>query len=86
MYAPNRINVSHHKYTVYYFLIAFVVRKVLQYSSEVEDMTDPDETEIKLKLYEKLGDLCCSLKAYPAAISFYGQQVEQYRYTMYMYM
>ena len=56
----------------------FVVRKVFQYSSEVEDMTDPDETEMKLKLYEKLGDLCCSLKAYPAAISFYGQQVHVY--------
>jgi orotidine-5'-phosphate decarboxylase len=52
-----------------------VVRKVLQCSSEVEDMLDPDETEMKLKLYEKLGDLCCSLKAYPAAIGFYGQQV-----------
>ena len=55
--------------------VRFVVRKVLQYSSEVENLTEPDEMERKLWLYEKLGDLCCFLKAYSAAVGFYGQQV-----------
>ena len=50
------------------------VRKVLQYSSEVEDV-EADEVEKKLKLYDRLGDLCCSLRAYTAAVKFYGQQV-----------
>lgn len=36
-----------------------------------------EAVETKLKLYDKLGDLCCSLKAYLAAIKFYGQQVSR---------
>ena len=29
----------------------------------------------KMRLYEKLGDLCCIVKAFSAAIKFYGKQV-----------
>ena len=29
----------------------------------------------RLRLYDKLGDLCCSLAAYTAAVKFYGEQV-----------
>ena len=54
--------------------LTLVVRKVLQHSAEVEN-TDLEETEAKLKLCEKLGDLCCHLKAYSEAIRFYKQQV-----------
>lgn len=52
------------------------MRKVIHYSVEMEGL-GVERVEEKMRLCEKLGDLCCSesLKAFPAAMKFYGQQV-----------
>lgn len=55
-------------------LVWYVVRKVLYYSLEAEKRSTKQARE-KAALYDKLGDLCCELKAYPAAMKFYGKQV-----------
>ena len=56
------------------------VRKVIHYSVEMEGL-GVERVGEKMRLCEKLGDLCCSesLKAFPAAVKFYGQQVCVYR-------
>lgn len=51
-----------------------LVRKVIHYSLEVEAM-GVEKVEEKMKICEKLGDMCCSIQAFPAAIKFYKQQV-----------
>ena len=50
------------------------VRKVLHYSLEMEAL-GVEKADEKMKMCEKLGDLCCSVKAFPAATKFYKQQV-----------
>ena len=50
------------------------VRKILHISVEVEGVSVERVGE-KMHLYDKLGDLCCSVKAYQAATKFYSQQV-----------
>ena len=50
------------------------VRKVIHYSLEMEALS-VEKAQEKMKMCEKLGDLCCSIKAFPAAIKFYEQQV-----------
>ena len=50
------------------------MRKILHLSAEVEGMCVGRVGE-RMQLYDKLGDLCCSVKAYPAAIKFYAHQV-----------
>ena len=54
--------------------IYIIVRKVVYYSLEMEAL-GAEKTEEKMKMCDKLGDLCCSIKAFPAAIKFYEQQV-----------
>ena len=51
-----------------------IVRKVVHYSLEMEAL-GVEKAEEKMKMCEKLGDLCCTIKAFPAAIKFYEQQV-----------
>ncbi len=48
------------------------VRKVLYCRSEAESLGG-NRTDEKMGLYERLGDMCCRLKAYRAAIAFYGK-------------
>ena len=48
------------------------MRKVLHYSGEVGQVEGVRE---KLTLYDRLGDLCCGLKAFTTAARFYGLQV-----------
>ena len=50
------------------------VRKVIHYSLEMEALS-VEKAQEKMKMCDKLGDLCCSIKAFPAAIKFYEQQV-----------
>ena len=50
------------------------VRKISYFLDEVEKSGHGDGRG-KTQLYDKLGDLCCALKAYPAAVKFYGRQV-----------
>lgn len=52
-----------------------VVRKVLYYSLEAEKKGTEQQAREKAALYDKLGDLCCELKAFPGAVKFYGKQV-----------
>ena len=52
----------------------YVVRKVVHYSLEMEAL-GVERAEKKMEMCERLGDLCCSLRAFPAAIKFYEQQV-----------
>lgn len=47
-------------------------RKIIYYGEKVDGEVKVSE---KLKIYEKLGDLCCQVKAHSAALNFYGQQV-----------
>lgn len=47
---------------------------ILYHSLEVEEKGTGQARE-KEALYEKLGDLCCKVKAYAPAIKFYGEQV-----------
>ena len=54
-----------------------LVRKILQYSVQVESV-GVEKVEERLKLYEKLGDLCCNLAIFTSAVKFYGQQVSWY--------
>ena len=60
----------------FYTLVSLLptVRKVIHYSLEMEGV-GAERAEEKMKMCEKLGDLCCSIKAFPAAIKFYKQQV-----------
>ena len=55
-------------------IVLDAVRKVVHYSLEMEAL-GVERAEEKMRLCEKLGDLCCSLRAFPAAIKFYEQQV-----------
>jgi hypothetical protein len=48
------------------------VRLILRYLQKVEREGEARE---KAALYDKLGDICCAVKAYPPAIKFYGKQV-----------
>lgn len=50
------------------------MRKVIHYSLEMEALS-VEKAQEKMKMCEKLGDLCCSIKAFPAALKFYEQQV-----------
>lgn len=50
------------------------IRKILQYKVQVESV-GVEKVEERLRLYEKLGDLCCSLAVYTAAVKFYGEQL-----------
>ena len=62
---------------IYIFLlvcVSHVVRKVVHYSLEME-VLGVERAEKKMEMCERLGDLCCSLRAFPAAIKFYEQQV-----------
>lgn len=54
--------------------VSHVVRKVVHYSLEMEAL-GVERAEKKMEMCERLGDLCCSLRAFPAAIKFYEQQV-----------
>lgn len=56
------------------FFVTYIVRMILYYSLEVEKKGTGHARE-KARLYDKLGDLCCGLKAYPPAVKFYGKQV-----------
>ena len=47
---------------------------MVYYSLEMEAL-GTERREEKMKMCDKLGDLCCSIKAFPAAIKFYEQQV-----------
>lgn len=47
---------------------------ILHYSLEVERNGTGCARE-KAALYDKLGDLCCVVKAYAPAVKFYGKQV-----------
>ncbi len=40
----------------------------------MDKISDENPRE-KAGQYDRLGDLCCALKAYPAAAKFYGKQV-----------
>ena len=60
-------------------LLFDTVRKVMRYSPEMEGL-GVEKAEEKMKLCEKLGDLCCSVKAYFAAIRYYEQQVNNLFY------
>lgn len=51
-----------------------VVRKIVHYALEVGRLCE-DEVEERMRIYDKLGDLCCGVKAYTAAIEFYGKLV-----------
>ena len=53
------------------------MRKVVYHSLEMEAL-GAEKREEKMKMCDRLGDLCCSIKAFPAAIKFYEQQVSNY--------
>ena len=55
---------------------------ILYYMAEVEKSSDGEDgtLENKARLYDKLGDLCCGLKAYSSAVKFYGKQVRHSTY------
>ena len=46
----------------------------MYYEMEVEGVGG-DVVQDKMELYDKLGDLCCSVNAFSAAIQFYGKLV-----------
>jgi len=48
---------------------------VLYFSGEVEKLKDELAPRELAGRYDRLGDICCALKAYPAAAKFYGKQV-----------
>ena len=57
------------------YVFSLLVRKVLYFRGEVEKVKDGMEPRELARRYDRLGDLCCALKAYPAAAKFYGKQV-----------
>ena len=61
---------------VFQYLCVYVVRKVVHYSLEMEAL-GMERVEEKMKMCERLGDLCCTVRAFPAAIKFYEQQVSR---------
>ena len=56
------------------YCILHAVRLILHYSQQVESKGAGYSRE-KATLYERLGDLCCDVKAYSPALKFYGKQV-----------
>ena len=63
-------------------VVTSVVRKILYFVDELEKKGTSMDGREKAQLYDKLGDLCCALKAYPAAVKFYNKQVRLLTYPL----
>ena len=55
-------------------LLLCAVKKVVHYSLEMEAL-GVERAEEKMAMCDQLADLCCFLRAFPAAVKFYQQQV-----------